>query len=225
MKKLFVKICICMSMLAIAPLQAQDYFEGVVKYSVSYSPLHPDLSEEVLEREVGTRITALVKEDRYSMINNAKGKKGWRKVTVRLDEGYKYTEFQKSDTIYKEKLGTEAHTLLEFTRNKDPKKEILGKECESITIHYQIEDATNGLLEYKGTYYFHPDYRLNPEFYKQDTDGFWNKYVAASGALSLENHVTIPGFMEASQKVTAIEPKTIPDALFEPAVMKIIIEK
>ena len=75
---------------------AQDYFKGVIHYSVSYESLHPNIQKQVLERNLGTSFTAYILEDRYATIYNTKGENGWRKIIVRLDEGYTYTELEKS---------------------------------------------------------------------------------------------------------------------------------
>ncbi len=104
-------------------LNAQDFFEGELNYSVTYEVLNKNIPISLLEREMGTTFSAYVKEDKYIMTYNSKGDLGWSKTIIRLDEGYGYIEYEKSDTIYKYSLNDNKNKLIKVSRNSmDQKK-------------------------------------------------------------------------------------------------------
>ena len=201
---------------------SQEYFEGELNYNIEYESNNESISTNFLKKEFGVSFTAYVKEDKYAMIYYGKGQKGWMKVIVRLDEGFKYTEFEKSDTIVKTKFGKEKNDLISFKQNTDEKKEILGTECESITIEYEEGDSDSFIKEVRGKYYFDPKYKLNSALYSKYTDGFWNLYVKESESVSIRNEVEFYPLFKSIQEVTSIVEKKIDNTMFEPNKEKII---
>ncbi|MGX1929611.1 hypothetical protein [Flagellimonas sp. 2504JD4-2] len=195
---------------------SQDYFEGEIQYKIEYEALNQNISTEYLEKEIGKSFTAHVKEDRYSMIYNADGTNGWMKIIVRLDKGYYYTEFEKQDTITKTKFAPEKRELFLFERNHAEKKEVLDELCESVTIVHHPGEEIPFAQEIRGTHYFSPKYRLNKEKYKDYGNGFWNRYVNESGAISIRNETEYVPFFKSISEAVSIEEKQIPDSLFEP---------
>lgn len=204
---------------------SQDYFEGEINYTTAYTSLNPSIPTDFLETELGTSFTAYIKEDRYVMLNHATGEKGWAKVTIRLDQGYSYTETEKSDTIVKSKFGNDNNELLKFKRNTDDKKEVLGTLCESVTISYKPINTKTYFHKFNGTYYFDPQYKLNVELYKNYTDGYWNLFVEESGAISIRNETEYFPLFKVIQEAISIEKKEIPLHIFEPNPSKVIVEK
>ena len=219
-----LRISILLFFSFITILSAQDFFEGELKYKIDYESLNPNIPESYLERELGSSFSAYVKEDRYTMIYDAKGTQGWMKVIVRLDQGYTYTEYEKLDTIVKTKFGSEKNKLVHFKRNSANKKEILDELCESVSIHYEPQDPTSYFQSFQGTYYFNPKYKLNSKLYDNYTDGFWNLFVGESNAISIRNEISFSPLFKSIQEVTSIEPKQIPLEMFEPNTAKIIAE-
>lgn len=203
-------------------LKAQEFFEGELNYKIEYQSSNESIPNAILEREFGKTFTAFVKEDRYAMIYHAEGKQGWMKVIVRLDEGYTYTEFEKSDTIVKTKFGKESNELIEFKRNPDDKREILGNECESITLQYRPKGSDSFFQEMRGKYYFNPKYRLNPKLYSDHTEGFWNLYVQESESISIRNEIEYFPLFKTIQEVTSIVEKKVDETIFEPNKSKAI---
>ncbi len=202
----------------------QDYFEGEIKYKVEYESLDNRIPKEMFEKEFGKSFSAYVKEDRYAMVYHATGQQGWMKVIVRLYEGYTYTEFEKSDTISKVKFGKEKNKLLNFIKNKDDKKEVLGELCESITIEYEL-DPDAFFPTQKGKYYFNPKYKLNSALYKNYTDSFWNLYVKESESISIRNEVEYQSIFKSISEATSIVSKEISFEVFKPNAAKVISEK
>jgi hypothetical protein len=212
-------------LILISNVYGQDYFEGEINYKIEYETLNPNIPASYLETELGKSFTAYVKEDRYAMIYHATGQQGWMKIIVRLDQGYSYTEFQKSDTIVKSKFGTENNELIEFKRNLEDKKLVLGELCESITINYKPTDPKSFFQTFRGKYYFDPKYKLNANLYKNYTDGFWNLYVKESESISIRNETEFSPLFRAIQEAISIEIKDTPFSMFEPNVSKIINEE
>jgi hypothetical protein len=212
-------------LLLISNVYGQEYFEGELNYKIEYQPLNPNIPKEYLETELGKSFTAYVKEDRYAMIYHATGQKGWMKIIVRLDQGYSYTEFEKSDTIVKTKFGIEKAELTAFKRNTDVKKVILDELCESVTIEYKPTDPDSFYQTFKGKYYFDPRHKLNVNLYKNYTDGFWNLFVEESESISIRNETEFSPLFKVVEEATSIEKKETPFAMFEPNELKIIYQE
>ncbi len=204
---------------------AQDYFKGVIHYSVSYESLHPNIQKQVLERNLGTSFTAYILEDRYATIYNTKGENGWRKIIVRLDEGYTYTELEKSDTIVKTKFGNSDEKLIDVKKNTKPTKEVLGEQCLSVTLTTENTDPNAWYTLHSGTYYYSPKYKLNPKLYEDYVDGFWNEYVKRSQAVSIWNKNEFRPYFTSISEATSIEEKEVDKAFFNPNPDKVIIEE
>ncbi|MEM9824305.1 MAG: hypothetical protein AAF985_24685, partial [Bacteroidota bacterium] len=92
------------------------------------------------------------------------------------------------DTIYQYSLEESSGELLEFRRDKTPRKVILGDSCESVFIRY-FPRLEPGITEVQVRYYFHPKYRADPRFYKKHKISFWNLFIEETGAISLRNEV------------------------------------
>lgn len=220
-KALFVLLLITVAINS----HAQEYFEGEIQYAISYEAINPNIPIAVLETEMGTSFTAYIKEDRYTTIYSGTGQLGWTKIITRLDQGYSYTEFEKSDTIVKSKFGSEKNELLFIEKNKAAKKIVLGTLCESVSMEYKPGDPEAFYESYKGTYYFDPRYALNSALYENYVDGFWNLYVKESGAISIRSETEFSPFFKAIQEATTIEAKKMDLSLFEPNPLKVIKEE
>lgn len=212
-------------LLVVSTMYGQKYFEGEINYKIEYESINPNIPKEYLETELGKSFTAYVKEDRYAMIYHGTGQQGWMKIIVRLDQGFSYTEFEKSDTIMKTKFGKEKDELIEFKRNKNDQKIILGQSCESISIAYKATNSESFFQTFKGKYYFDPRYKLNKNLYEKYTDGFWNLFVKESESISIRSETAFYPFFKVVQEAISIEIKEMSFSLFEPDESKIINEK
>lgn len=194
----------------------QEYFEGEIQYKVEYEALNKHMSAEYMAKEFGDSFTAYIKEDRYAMVYNGSGTKGWMKVIIRLDEGCTYTEYEKVPTISKKKFSPEKNELLLFERNHKEQKNVLGEKCESVTMKQKPSEDTPFLDEITGTHYFSPRYKLNAEKYKDHQEGYWNKYVDESGAISIRNETEYSPFFITTSEAISVKTKEMDDGLFEP---------
>lgn len=206
------------------PVFGQDYFDGIINYKIEYTVINDAIPVDYLETEMGTSFTAYIQEDRYAMIYHGTGEMGWSKNIVLLKEGYSYTEFENSDTIYKSKFGLGNEKLIEFKRNKDDKIEILGEVCESVTIDFEPNDPKSFYTKRKGKFYFNPRYRLNPELYENYTDGFWNLFVNESKSISIRNEIEYYPIYKVIQEANTIKQQKVSNDVFTLSKDKYIIE-
>lgn len=220
-----IKLQIIFIFLLVIKSYSQEYFEGIVNYKISYESLNENIPANVFETQIGTSMTAYIKEDRYAMIYHGKGKLGWMKTIVRLDEGYTYTEYEKKDTIVKKKFARQNATLIEFKRNKNDKKFILNDSCESITLSHKSNNPDEFFTETYGKYYFNPKYKLNAKLYKNYTNEFWNLYVEESESISLRNEVELRPLLKSIQEADSINREKVSKIIFEPNKEKVIITK
>jgi len=207
--------CVTLSLLFISFFcRCQDFFEGKIHYKIEYEKINTNIPDGFLETQMGDSFDAFVKEDKYIMIYNGKGEFGGWKNIIRLDEGFSYLIYDKSDTIYKSPLDKENGTLLTLKKITDEKKEVLGELCDYIILDYKVSDPNTFFSISRGKHYFNPKYALNVDKYKNYNSGFWNQYVGLANAISLRNEHEYEGLFKSISYATSIEPQRIPDEMF-----------
>ncbi len=197
-------------------ISSQDFFEGEMYFKVSYKLLDKNLdSEKSMISELGDSITSYIKEDKFVLLRNSKGKYGKRKTIFFLEKGFSYVEYENLDTIFKYNIKKKSGILLKFKR-KTEKKYILNNNCESIIIEYEPEQNKNQFFnKISGEYFFcSSKFKLNPEIYSNYKSNFWNLYVQESGAVSLKSIVKYFPFFESTQEVYAIIKRKLPKSIF-----------
>lgn len=194
--------------------KSTKYFEGEVHFTISVKSLDENTPTAIFEQEIGNKMIGKVKEKKYLMLQNSGGELGHMKMIYLLEEGIGYIEYENRDTIEQFRIDTSPGELLEIKRNKQPKKEILGELRESVTIRYKPKMYSEYLDEVSGTYYFHSDYKLNPEYYKNHKSGYWNLFVNESGSISIRNEIVHYPLLEALYEVEQILVKEIDEEEF-----------
>jgi len=164
-----------------------QYFEGEVHFKIEYESFNDNLAKELLVKELGSTLIGKVKEDKYLMYQNSSGDLGTTKIIYLLKENTGYVEYEKSDTIWQFNIDEEPGELLEVTKNTNDKKLILGDSCGSVTIRYIPKQSY--VEQISCTYYFNPKYKLNPKFYQNHKDSYWNLFVNESKSISVRNEV------------------------------------
>lgn len=192
-----------------------EYFEGEVHFKISVKSLDENLPTAILEQELGNKLIGKVKEKKYLMLQNSSGELGNMKMIYLLEEGIGYIEYENRDTIEQFRIDTPPGELLEVKKNKEPKKEILGKLRESITIRYKPEKYSEYIDEISGTYYYHSDYKLNPAYYKNHKSEYWNLFVNESESISIRNEIVHYPLLEAIYEAEQIIVKEIGEEEFE----------
>lgn len=195
---------------------SQNYFEGEIYYHVEYDMLNDKLSKNLLVQEMGDSVAAYIKPDKFLLIYNTKGKFGKKKTIFLLKEGYGYIDFEKSDTIVKFNLSEESGELIKFSRNYRDRRQVLNELCESITIEFKPMGESDFVHERRGKYYFSSkNHRLNPKFYENYKNNFWNLFVQESESISIRKEVEYFPVFKLVQEAYAIVKKEIPDSIFE----------
>lgn len=194
---------------------SQDYFEGEVHFKIDYTSLREDIPKELFSREFGDTLIGYVKERKYIMTTNNKGAIGRTKQIILMDENVLYFESEKLDTIYKYPLDKESSKLIRIHKNKGDNLTILGDECPSLTLDYEITDPNSIFSSKEGKYYYNPKYKLSKEAYSNHKVGFWNLFVNESGAISVRNEVIQKPLYKSVMEAFQIIEKKIPDELFE----------
>lgn len=196
-------------------VQSQEYFEGEIYYHIEYDLLNDKLSKNILIQEMGDSIVAYIKSDKFILMHNTKGKLGNKRTIFLLKEGYGYIDFEKSDTIMKFGLSKKSGELIKFSRNYKDKRHILNELCESITIEFKT--IKNDLVqEHRGKYYFSSKkQRLDPKFYKNYKNNYWNLFVQESESISLRNEIEYFPAFKFVQQAYAIVKREIPDSIFQ----------
>lgn len=195
---------------------SQDFFEGEMYFKVSYKSLDKNLaSEKAMISELGDSITSYIKEDKFVLLRNSKGKYGKRKTIFFLEKGFSYVEYENLDTIFKYNIKKKPGILLKFKRNTE-KKYILNNNCESITIEYKPKQSKNQFFnKISGEYFFSSSkFKLNSKIYSNYKSNFWNLYVQESGAVSLKSIVKYFPFFESTQEAYAIIKRKLPESIF-----------
>ncbi len=205
-------------------LSAQEYFEGQIDYKIDYKSMNENLPEILLSQVMGDSFTAYIREDRYVMIYNSKADLGWTKTIIRLDQGYRYIEYENSDTIYKSDLRQNQAKLIELRKDIEETKTVLGETCPSIKLKYESTDPNAIFKINDGIYYYSPKYKLNADLYKIYNSGFWNKYVELSKAISIRNEHIYEGFFKSISQAVKITESEISDSIFILNENKIIVE-
>lgn len=197
---------------------SQEYYEGELYYKINYFDVSSEgkLSEQILIKEMGDSLSVYIKEDKFAMIHNTKGKLGAKRTVFLLNEGFGYVDFEKSDTILKINLNEESGKLLRFDKSRDDKRVVLGNLCESLTIEFESIDKKDLFRKHTGKYYYTSEkYRLNPKFYINYKSNFWNLYVQESGAISLRNEIEYFPLFRFVQEAYASVKRKLPDSIFE----------
>lgn len=201
--------------LKISGQENMGYFEGEVHFKISVKSLDESIPTAIFEQEIGNKLIGKVKEKKYLMLQNSGGELGNMKMIYLLEQGIGYVEYENRDTIEQFRIDTSPGELLEVKKNKHPKKEILGELRESVTIRFKPNKYSEYVDEVSGTYYYHPDYKLNPEYYKNHKSEYWNLFVNESKSISIRNEIVHYPLLEALYEVEQILVKEIREEEFE----------
>ncbi len=199
-----------------------EYFEGIIKYKLTYQSLNPMISDVELSRQLGDELVFYIAEDKYAMVRNTGGHFGTTITTYLLDEGIGFIEYEKSDTLYKFDITRTSEKLIDVSSIITDQATILNRKCHSIEISYSPQ---NGMVEEVRTkFYFDPNIKLNQKKYKKHKEGFMDVYAEKTGAISLKNEILNKGFFSSVQEAVTITPQKMEDRQFLPDSEKIIVD-
>ncbi|MCF6168794.1 hypothetical protein [Lutibacter sp.] len=154
-------------------MYSQEYFEGLVTYSVNYESKLTNVSSNQFNKLMGTKQYYAIKEGNYKSVFNG----SFIKLQIyRNDENRNYSLTAKSDTLYYEDYSNNKDKALiyEIKKNQDT---IMGIPCDLI-----IVKAENS----KTLFYFNSTYRVNPELFREHNYGNWYYTISKTRALPLK---------------------------------------
>ncbi|RNC86012.1 MAG: hypothetical protein ED557_04375 [Balneola sp.] len=199
---------------------SSEYFEGEVTFSVEHESINSEIPTDYFYYLFGNSMTGIVTEKKYKTITKSLGL-GISTTYYDLENKKVYMESSESDTIRWYPLDEENGELISVQRNKEEKKFLFDGLRESVTIEY-IPNNPN-IERIVGTFYFHPDYKLNKELYANHKYSFWNLFINESGSISIRNESYIYPLFKSIAQVTNIEEREVLDSELEFDKTKILV--
>jgi hypothetical protein len=188
--KLFF-ICLGIGILFSSCADSQEnYFEGILEYSVDYDIKNPAIPIENLKMYFGTKIITKFSKGnfRYEYYNN----KGIlvRTSILNLDKKKYYFDHYRADTIYYSDIDkTDYSTKIKHF----PDTNILNTDCwvlKSISVH-----KTNPNIEPVITkFYISKDLKVNPEWFSSYIDGGYDRILNLAPGINLMEKVFMKNF-------------------------------
>lgn len=199
---------------------SQEYFEGEVTFVIEYESLDSEVPTDYFYYLFGNSMVGIVQEKRYKTITKSLGL-GVITTYYDLETKRVYMESSESDTVKWYPLDEEPGELISVQRNKEEQKYLFGELRESVTIEYLPKETFIDRIV--GTYYFHPDHKLNKELYANHKYGFWNQFINESGSISIRNESYAYPLFKSIAQVTNIEEREVLDSELEFDKTKILV--
>ncbi len=188
----------------------QDYFEGQVNFKKSYESMDSRFSEEILEKFYGGWMTGFLQENRY-VVYAPLNENDTMKVFYFLETSDGFIETTNSDTIEYFRIDEQSDELISAELTSE-KKIVLGDTCQSFRIEYLPKDGFPEKVE--AIYYYNTNYGLNPEYYSNHKESFWNLYVKETKSISVRNEIISYPFYKTIYEATGIIEGKIDDSFF-----------
>jgi hypothetical protein len=182
-------------------ISSQEYFEGLVTYSVNYESKLTNVSSSQFNKLMGTEQYYAIKKGNYKSVFNG----SFIKLQIyRSDENRNYSLTAKSDTLYYESYSKNKEKALsyEVKKNQDT---IMGIPCDLIIVKTEKS---------KTSFYFNSDYKVNPESFKEHNYGNWYYIISKTKSLPLKTITETEQFIMTSI-ATEIKPMKLNDNVFE----------
>ena len=209
MKKLQTIILILISTITFS----QD-FEGIIEYKITYENLNEQNKVDIkgMENFLGTKSIFTTKKGAYKQISE--GQYMSFQVYKPNDAKLYYKDFIESDTIYFKDLKKFDNTEFEFEiiKNADT---ILNHICDKLI--YKTDQTEEH-------YYFSPDLKQNPKYFKDYSFGNKNKLTELTKSIHLRYDLFFNGILIKSV-ATEIKEQKIEDKEFEIPKNSILKEK
>lgn len=179
-------------LLTVGNINAQS-FEGVVLYQNKYQSKSPDVSNEQLTSNFGSKQKELISStgDYKNVFNGSIIKE----QLYKSDENKAYTLLASSDIWYYEDYGKNKDKALsfEFSENADT---ILGLNCNVINVKTET-----GYIKF----FFNDKYKIEPELYNKHLYGNWYYIISKTKSIPLKVIYDTPKFTMISEAVSVEE--------------------
>lgn len=181
-------------------IDPKESFEGIITYQVIMQTRGKSKKYASYKEVFGDTAVFVFSKGRYSM-SYPDGKVEYIKY---LRDNNQYRKMKWLDTLYFQNAGIENSTLFSALKEKSD-LEVLGRKLDLVSI------TTS---EYKSYNYYDPNMYMNPEYFKNHTLGFMNKYYELAKAPFLYQMIEYDD-LRVIHKAIKIEKKKIPDDYFK----------
>ena len=180
-------------------LDHEGSFEGRITYQVIIQTTADKKKYEPLKGVFGDTLICTYSKGRYAM-QYTNGKIEYIKY---LRDNNQYRKMIRLDTLYFQNTGIENSTL--YSVLEEPTDfEVLGRKLKMVSV---ITD------QYKKYYYYDPNMYMNPEYFKNHTYGYENKYYQKAKAPYLYAEIEYDD-LKVILKPISIEEMKIDDKFF-----------
>ncbi len=195
MKKLFIFLFFTINLLS-----AQDDFEGVLKFKIDFKDKTGEMSDEELKYLMGTEQTYFLKAKKYHSYTNG----AFKVTTYHEGKDTIFTKMASSNMLIYELTNVEEEKILSHKFEKTDLK-ILNYQCQLLVVK-----TNKGIHKY----YFSPELKTKPEYYKNHKSGLWHFFTEKTdGALSIKAISDLEDLYTCIELIS-VERKTLNDSIF-----------
>lgn len=186
-------------------VQKQEYFEGVIEYSVEYDIKNPSLSKEKLKQHYGSKVITKFSEGNFrDEYYNNEGTL-LRTSILNLSKKHYYIEFHEIDTVYYSDINTTDYiTTIEQLLDTN----IQNNDCWVIKSISNKNDSKPESVITK--YYISKNLKVNPNWYVNYVDGGYNRIYKSAPGITVKseyfnsNFTVIKSIVSTKMKVVDI---------------------
>ncbi|WP_299673361.1 hypothetical protein [uncultured Tenacibaculum sp.] len=196
MKKLFIFLFFVANIVT-----AQNDFEGVLKFKLDFKDKTGEMSEDEVKYFMGTEQTYFLKGKKYrSSFNGA-----FKMNTYHEGKDTLFTKMAISENLMYSLTNIAEEKILSHKFEKTDVK-ILNYQCELL-----IVKTNKGIHKY----YYSPELRTKPEYYKNHKSGLWHFFTEkTNGALSIKAISDLDDSYSCIELIS-VERKSLNDNIFE----------
>ncbi len=191
--------------------QKQEYFQGVIGYSIEYNIKKPSISEEILKKHYGSKV--IKKFSKGNFRDEYYNNEGVlvRTSILNLSQNQYYMELDGIDTIYYTDINiTDFLTTIEQLADTN----IQNIDCwaiKSISIDENNDRKTEPVIT---KYYKSKDLILDPDWYGNYIDGGYDRILKMAPGITIKSEYYNSNFTEI-KRIVSIKAKEINALEFE----------
>ncbi|RLD54828.1 MAG: hypothetical protein DRJ01_17515 [Bacteroidetes bacterium] len=188
-----------------------DYFQGIIEYSIEYEIKNPRISEENLKKYYGTKIIKKFSEGNFrDEYYNSEGLLV-RISILNLEKNHYFIEYGGMDTIYYSDIkNTDFTTTIEQLTDTN----ILNNNCwviKSISIKDGSESKSETVIT---KYYKSKELRINPDWFVNYIDGGYDRIMKLAPGINVKSEYFNVDFT-VIKKIVSSKKELIDNSEFE----------
>lgn len=207
-------ICLCFGLVILfssCATSQENYFEGILEYSLDYDIKNSAIPEENLKMYLGTKIITKFSDGNFrDEYYNSKGTL-IRTSILNLKKKKYYIEFNGIDTIYYTDIDkTDYTTKIEQL----PDTNIFNNDCwviKSVSVHKTSPESVEPVIT---KYFKSKNLKTNSEWYSNYLDGGYDRILKAAPGISIKTEVFRTDFTIIENLISKNK-KTIHSSEFE----------